>query len=113
MGSCQELILEKIYQGVLRLESFNILDNFKVGAHGRCGAEKIGTPVGWIDKVIEDIGAIRDPFELLHETRLLRIQFEVLQEQMDRVGRGLLSSTLRCHVATSLPIPSRIIKFKL
>lgn len=42
--------------------------------------ENIGILVEWIDRVIREINAKRDHFELLHEARLLRIQFEELQE---------------------------------
>lgn len=38
--------------------------------------KKMGIQVRWIDKVIREISAKRDNFELLCEARLLRIQFE-------------------------------------
>lgn len=49
--------------------------------------EKMGIRVEWLDRVIREIGATKDHFELLRETRLLRIQFKELQKQMDKAGR--------------------------
>lgn len=47
----------------------------------------MGIRVEWIGRVIGEISARN--FELLREARLLRIQFEELQEEMDGVGQRL------------------------
>lgn len=80
LAPVKKLFLRKIYKGVLKL-SFNIsdiLDNVvsKVASTVTL-VEKMGIHVEWIDRLID---AKRDHFELLHEARLLRIQFEELQE---------------------------------
>lgn len=92
-ASFKKLILEEIYKGLLKLESFNNLDVpdnvvSKV-VSTIIAAEKVGIRVEWIDKVIGEIGVRRDHFELLREARLLRIQFEEFHEQMGRLGRRL------------------------
>lgn len=71
IGSRQELILEEIYQGVRKLETFNILDildNFISKVANTVGTtKKMWIQVGWIDKVIREINARRDHVELLCE----------------------------------------------
>lgn len=73
-----------MYKGVLKLESFNILDvtenEVSKVVSTIAAAEKMGVRVEWLDGVIREIGARRNHFELLQEARLLRIQLKELQE---------------------------------
>lgn len=78
--SVKKLILDEMYKGVLKLESFNILDISenvvsKV-ASTIVATKKIGIRVKWLNRVIAESDARRDHFELLLEARLLRIQLE-------------------------------------
>lgn len=65
----KKLILEEIYQGVRKLETFNILDvpdNIVLKAVSTVVvAGKMGIQVEWIDRVIGEISFRRDHFELL------------------------------------------------
>lgn len=65
----KKLILEEIYQGVGKLETFNILDvpdNIVLKAVSTVVvAGKMGIQVEWIDRVIGEISFRRDHFELL------------------------------------------------
>lgn len=77
-----------------KLKIFNILDvpdnvDLKV-ACAVTATVKMGFRVGWINKVLGEIDAKEEPFALLQETRMLRIQLEKLYEQMDKVGQRLL-----------------------
>lgn len=69
MAPDKKLILEEIYQGVRKLETFNILDvpdNIVLKAVSTVVvAGKMGIQVEWIDRVIGEISFRRDHFELL------------------------------------------------
>lgn len=69
LGSHEEAILEEIYQVVLMLKTFNILEVPKiVVSKVACtivAAKRMGIQVEWIDKVTEEITAKRDHFKML------------------------------------------------
>lgn len=69
LGSHEEAILEEIYQVVLMLKTFNILEVPKiVVSKVACtivAAKRMRIQVEWIDKVTEEITAKRDHFKML------------------------------------------------
>lgn len=74
-------------------------------------AAKIGIRVGWIHKVVEEIGAKKHHYTLLREARLLRIRIEELQHEMEEAeGRlGDLDIEMVCmdfvtHATTNYKI---------
>lgn len=76
-------------------------------------AEKMGIRMEWIDRIIGEIGAGRDHFELLCEARLLRTNWKSFKSKWIEQDGGLRSSTPRCLVETFLWIQLIVITSKL
>lgn len=53
-------------------------------------AATMGIKVGWIDRVLGERGAKKDHFTLLRDARLLRVQLEELQQELDKEGQRLV-----------------------
>lgn len=77
-ASFKKLILKEIFQAAQKLKTFNILDVPDVLPKVADTMAKMGIKVGWIDRVLREMGAKRDHFTLLQEARMLRVQLEEL-----------------------------------